>query len=117
MKFIFNATPDLETEVIFNEKTGDAVKARGDGVIEMVINSFGKFEINGQYSIRSGSYLFTLENIINKKFDLQQGSRIDFIGNPYNTLIDITANYVQKASLAPLFPYETLRELTKDAIL
>jgi len=107
MKFIFNATPDLETEVIFNEKTGDAVKARGDGVIEMVINSFGKFEINGQYSIRSGSYLFTLENIINKKFDLQQGSRINFIGNPYNTLIDITANYVQKASLAPLFPYDS----------
>lgn len=107
MKFIFNATPDLETEVIFNEKTGDAVKARGDGVIEMVINSYGKFEINGQYTVRSGSYLFTLENIINKKFDLQQGSRINFIGNPYNTLIDITANYVQKASLAPLFPYDS----------
>jgi hypothetical protein len=107
MNLILNATPDLETEVVFNDKTGDGVKARGEGVIEMNINSFGKFEMNGEYNIRSGTYLFTLESIINKKFEIENGSKITFIGNPYNTLIDINANYIQKASIAPLFPYDS----------
>ncbi|GAB4199417.1 MAG: hypothetical protein Fur0023_01680 [Bacteroidia bacterium] len=107
MKFILNATPDLETEVVFNDKTGDGVKAKGEGVIEMNINSFGKFEMNGEYNIRSGTYLFTLESIINKKFEIENGSKITFIGNPYNSLIDINANYIQKASIAPLFPYDS----------
>lgn len=106
MKFIFNTTPDLETEVVFNDKTGDGVKTRGEGTIEMNINSYGKFEMNGEYIIRSGTYLFTLESIINKKFEIENGSKITLVGNPYNTLIDVNANYVQKTSLAPLFPYD-----------
>lgn len=107
MSFILNTTPELETEVLFNEKTGDGVKARGDGVIEMNINSFGKFEMNGEYTIRSGTYLFTLESIINKKFEIEDGSKITFVGNPYNSLINVNANYIQKASVVPLFPYDS----------
>lgn len=107
MSFILNTTPDLETEIVLNDKTGDGVKARGEGVIEMKMNSFGKFEMNGEYTIHSGTYLFTLESIINKKFDIEDGSKVTFVGNPYNTLIDITTNYSQKASIAPLFPYDS----------
>ncbi len=107
MNFILNTTQDLQAEVVFNDKTGDGVKVKGEGVIEMNINSFGKFEMNGEYTIRSGTYLFTLESILNKKFEIQEGSTINFIGNPYNTVIDVNANYVQKASLAPLFPYDS----------
>lgn len=107
MNFILNTTPDLETEVILNDKTGDGVKARGDGVIEMNINSFGKFEMSGEYTIHSGTYLFTLESIINKKFEIDDGSKITFVGNPYNTLLNISASYIQKASVAPLFPYDS----------
>ncbi|MCX7729400.1 MAG: translocation/assembly module TamB domain-containing protein, partial [Bacteroidia bacterium] len=107
MNFILNVNPDLEVEVVLNDKTGDGVKAKGEGVIEMQINSFGKFDMNGEYYIHSGTYLFTLESIINKKFEIEKGSKITLVGNPYNTLININANYIQKASIAPLFPYDS----------
>ncbi len=107
MNLILNTNPNLETAVVLNDKTGDGVKARGEGIIEMGINSFGKFEIKGEYVIQSGTYLFTLESIINKKFDIENGSKMTFVGDPYNTIININANYIQKASLAPLFPYDS----------
>ncbi len=107
MDLILNATPDLATEVIFNDKTGDGVKAKGNGLIRMNINSYGKFEMTGEYTIESGQYLFTLESIINKKFDIQNGSKVLFTGNPYNAMINLTADYHQKTSIAPLFPYDS----------
>lgn len=106
LKMIFNleATPDAEIQLIFDEKAGDVIKATGRGNINMDINSNGTFEMFGTYTINDGSYLFTLENFINKKFDVETGSTIKWTGNPYNAEINITADYKQRASLAPFFP-------------
>lgn len=106
LKMIFNleATPDAEIQLIFDEKAGDVIKATGRGNINMDINSNGTFEMFGTYTINDGSYLFTLENFINKKFDVETGSTIKWTGNPYNADINITADYKQRASLAPFFP-------------
>lgn len=106
LKMIFNleATPDAEIQLIFDEKAGDVIKATGRGNINMDINSNGTFEMFGTYTINDGSYLFTLENFINKKFDVETGSTIKWKGNPYNAEINITADYKQRASLAPFFP-------------
>jgi hypothetical protein len=104
LMFNLEATPDAEIQLIFDEKAGDVIKATGRGNINMDINSNGTFEMFGTYTINDGSYLFTLENFINKKFDVETGSTIKWSGNPYNAEINITANYKQRASLAPFFP-------------
>lgn len=106
LNLIFNleATPDAEIQLIFDEKAGDVIKATGRGNINMDINSNGNFEMFGTYTINDGSYLFTLENFINKKFDIETGSTIKWTGSPYNADINITADYKQRASLAPFFP-------------
>jgi hypothetical protein len=104
LKFNLECTPEAEVQLIFDEKAGDVIKAWGYGNLNMDINTNGKFEMFGTYTLTDGSYLFTLENFINKKFDIENGSTIKWTGSPYDADISITADYRQRASLAPFFP-------------
>lgn len=105
--FNLEATPDAEVQLIFDEKSGDIIKAKGEGNLSMNINSKGKFDMYGDYVITSGDYLFTLENVVTKKFDIQKGSNIKWNGNVYNAIIDIEALYKQKASVRPIYPADS----------
>ncbi len=55
----------------------------------------------GDYVVESGDYLFTLENIINKKFDLEKGGTIKWSGIPYRADINLSAIYKARASVKP----------------
>jgi len=101
------ATPEAEVQIVLDAKSGDVIKARGKGAIDLKISNLGKFDMFGEYRLSSGEYLFTLENVITKKFEIQKGSTIVWSGSPYAAEIDITANYKQRASIAPLFPLDT----------
>ncbi len=105
--FNLEATTGAEVQLIFDEKSGDIIKARGDGNLSMNINSKGKFDMYGEYVINSGDYLFTLENVVTKKFDIQRGSNIKWNGNVYKANIDIEAVYKQKASVRPIYPADS----------
>ncbi|MGZ4064865.1 MAG: translocation/assembly module TamB domain-containing protein, partial [Bacteroidia bacterium] len=101
------ATPDAEVQIIFDAKNGDVIKARGAGDLNLKINNLGKFEMFGEYELASGDYLFTLENFITKKFEIDKGSLIKWSGSPLRAEINIAAVYKQRASIAPLFPLDT----------
>jgi hypothetical protein len=68
----------------------------------MQIDTNGEFNMFGDLEITQGAYNFTLYGIINKEFIIQEGSRISWLGDPYEATLDITALYRQNASLAPL---------------
>jgi len=97
-----NATPDLQVQIILDKTNGDVLNVQGNGDINLKISTLGKFEMFGEYKIKNGDYLFTLENVINKKFDIDAGSSILWSGNPLNAEIDIATTYKQRASVAPL---------------
>lgn len=113
LDFNLEATPDAEVQLIFDQKSGDVIKAKGDGHLNLKINSKGKFDIFGDYVLSSGEYLFTLENFVTKKFDIEKGSSIKWNGNVYKANIDIAANYKQRASIKPLFPNDSSSNYTK----
>jgi len=113
LDFNLEATKDAEVQLIFDEKSGDIIKARGDGILNMKINSKGKFDMFGDYVLSTGDYLFTLEDFITKKFEIQKGSSIKWNGNVYKANIDIVANYKQRASIKPLFPNDSLNNYNK----
>ena len=97
-----NVTPDALTQIIFDQKVGDVIKVKGNGNIQMQLNKHGDFTIYGDYLIDHGDYLFTLKNLINKKFIIQQGGTISFNGDPFDAQIDILANYELKTSPQPI---------------
>jgi hypothetical protein len=92
-------TPDAEIQLVFDPKVGDILRGVGSGNINIEINSFGNFMIRGDYTVQSGDYLFTLQNLLNKKFVLEPGGLISWNGNPMDANIDIKAVYKVRASL------------------
>ena len=70
----------------------------------------------GAIEFTEGWYNFTLYDIINKEFEIQKGSRITWLGDPYQGVLDIDASYNQLASLLPfpvLMPYPEAENLRK----
>ena len=92
--------PDAEVEL---EVAGNTVKGRGAGALNLQINPKANiFEIYGDYTIAEGSFMLSLQQIINKRFTIESGSSIQWTGSPMNAMLDIDAVYKLKASLQPL---------------
>jgi translocation-and-assembly-module (TAM) inner membrane subunit TamB-like protein len=116
MDFSFEATPDAEIELVFDEKIGDIMRGTGSGTVNMKIDQFGTFNMYGEYVIESGEYLFTLQNVINKRFDVEKGGIIKWNGSPYDAVIDMNASYKLRASLYDLLQ-DTSFKKRSDVIL
>lgn len=97
------ATEDAEVELIFDERVGDVIKSKGEGSINMYINESGDFTMFGEYEIIDGSYLFTSQNVINKKFTVKEGGKITWNGDPFDADLDLHAIYPVRADLKYLF--------------
>ncbi len=95
-------TPDAYCEIIFDLTAGDIIRGRGNGKLNLQINTQGDFAMFGDYEIIEGGYNFTLYNIINKEFKIEPGSKISWTGDPYQAILDIQASYEQLASLTPI---------------
>ena len=97
-----NATPNASVQIILDKQNGDMLNAQGQGNINLKINTLGKFDMIGDYMITNGDYLFTLEHVINKKFDVEAGSNISWNGDPLNADINVATSYKQRVSVASL---------------
>jgi hypothetical protein len=104
-------------QLIFDETAGDIMEARGDGSIRMEINTNGDFNMFGTYNVHQGSYLFTLQNIINKKFSIQDGSTIQWNGDPLHANLDLTAIYKVRARMSELLDDPSLTRRTNTEVL
>lgn len=107
--------PNTEVQLVIDPTVGDIIKATGEGSLNLRINPQANiFEMYGDYTIQKGSYLFTLQNIFNKWFDIEPGSTIQWTGQPLDALLNIDAVYRLKASLQPLLE-GSLTENTRSA--
>jgi hypothetical protein len=97
-------TPLAEVQLIFDMAVGDIMKANGSGNLNISYNKKGEFRINGDYIIDRGDYLFTLRNILNKPFSVENGGKIMFNGDIYDAEIDLKAIYKLRASLSEIVP-------------
>jgi hypothetical protein len=102
MDFTFDVTDDAEVQLVFDPRYGDKIKAKGSGIIKMEITTKGDFNMYGEYTVKQGDYLFTFQNVINKKFNVLSGGTIRWNGSPYNADLDLQAIYSLKASLSGL---------------
>jgi hypothetical protein len=111
LDFNLDVTPDALFEIIFDYKAGDIISGRGNGEIQLQLDTKGEFNMFGPFEFQQGRYNFTLYDIINKDFQIQNGSRITWFGDPYAATLDISASYNQLASFGPILTDQTLATL------
>ncbi len=101
------ATPAAEVSLLIDPRTGDCLKARGEGNLKLSYDlAADDIKLYGNYAINSGTFQFTFQNMIRKDFTLMEGSRVYFTGDPMNLQIDASAYYQTTASLQELFGTE-----------
>jgi hypothetical protein len=63
-----------------------------------------RFYLNGQYTIKSGEYVFSLPgiNVLTKKITLDEGGRITWVGDPYNANLALSGRIEKRISPAQL---------------
>lgn len=110
INFDLEVTPDAEAQLIFDSKAGDIMKGRGSGNLNISLSRIGDFKMTGDYIIEDGDYLFTLGNIMNKQFSVENGGKIMFNGNLDDAEIDLKAIYKLKASLYDIRLEEKYKE-------
>jgi hypothetical protein len=106
--FNLDVTPDAYCEIIIDVKAGDIIRGRGNGDLQFQLDTKGEFNMFGPFEFTEGWYNFTLYDIINKEFEIKKGSRINWYGDAYQGILDISASYNQLASFLPILTDQTL---------
>lgn len=93
INFLVNATPDFELRVLMDQDSGDKIALNGTGSIKATYYNKGAFEMFGNYTVESGTYKLTIQNIMKREFLFQDGSTIAFGGDPFNAQLSLKALY------------------------
>ncbi|PLX07592.1 MAG: hypothetical protein C0598_13165, partial [Marinilabiliales bacterium] len=96
-----NITPIARISISLPSDMGD-IESQGSGKLDMNFNSDGDFDLFGEYTVDRGRFRFTLENLVNKRFELVKGGRISWTGDPYTANVNLKGLYRVKANLNSL---------------
>jgi hypothetical protein len=111
------ATPDIEAQLIMDSHTGDIIKARGTGNIKVEIDNNLNIKVYGNYDISEGSYDFSMQGAMRKRFEVGESSSISFDGDPMsNCNMNINATYQTTASLTDLLESSVLESVKNSTV-
>lgn len=100
------ANLQVDPESIFNlivdERTGDNLRLQGEADLNMLMNPNGDISLSGRYEVRSGHYELNLFGLVNRRFELAQGSSVVWNGDPMDATLNLTAIYKVRTSAAEL---------------
>ena len=111
LNFDLDVSPEAEVQLILDETSGGVIRGKGEGKLNISLNSRGNVRMAGDYVISDGDYLFTLGNILNKRFAVEGGGTVSWNGAIEDASLDIRALYKTKASLSEIFGEEEFTEL------
>jgi len=96
---------DSEFEMVMDPITGDNISGRGNSNLVFNLKKTGEIELYGTYTVTKGKYLFSY-GLISKEFDIKEGGRIIFNGDPLEGLLDVTAVYKTNTAVFDLLNQE-----------
>ena len=110
LDFDLTLTEDAEIEVILDKEIGHNMKGRGVGIITMQINTFGKFNIFGDYQVYEGIYNFKYRGLVSKRFDVKKYGSIIWEGDPLRARLNLEAVYNTRANPGMLLNNTTVNQ-------
>ncbi|MCW5909279.1 MAG: translocation/assembly module TamB [Chitinophagales bacterium] len=97
-----DVTPDARMDIILDPVAGDILTGYGSGNLKIEIPQSGNTTMYGVYEIERGNYLFTLQSVVNKRFEINKGGTVNFTGDVYKAALNIDAIYELRSSLSAL---------------
>jgi translocation and assembly module TamB len=90
--------PQAIFNVIVDERTGDNLRIQGEADLNMLMDPNGNISLSGKYEVKSGHYELNLFGLVNRRFELAEGSTVNWNGDPMDASLDFTAIYNVKTS-------------------
>ena len=99
------ANPMVTVRVILDDLTGDEIKGKGSGTLNIHSGTNERLSMRGRFDIDEGDYLFTFQSFFKKPFEIRKGTTnyISWSGDPYAAKIQFEAVYTaENVSFSPL---------------
>ncbi|WP_339625526.1 translocation/assembly module TamB domain-containing protein [uncultured Winogradskyella sp.] len=80
-------------EIVIDKEAGSTIKGKGEGNLKFEINTNGTFNMWGDFVVYEGFYNFKFGGIVEKKFNVERGSKIEWEGDPMKAAINLKAIY------------------------
>lgn len=91
----------LTDKATFNVNIADGAMIRGNGSLQLLYEN-NVFSIFNRFTVNDGFMKIKIVGLPTKKFNLQEGSYVEFNGDPMNLRFNATAAYELTADLATL---------------
>ncbi len=108
------ATPDAQLTIVIDPGTGDKLVCRGTGNLAIDISPDGDPKILGNYIISNGQYAFNFQRVLKRTFEIEPGSRVDFVGDIFKSKFDISASYHVQTSTYELIKNQSTLNPTEE---
>ncbi|UZD24419.1 translocation/assembly module TamB domain-containing protein [Algoriphagus halophytocola] len=99
---ILSTDPGAVFTIVIDEASGDNLAISGDSNLSLDIDPNGRITLSGSYEVNDGHYEMSLYNLVSRRFELANGGRITWNGDPMDATMDLQAVYRVDASPAEL---------------
>ena len=111
--------PNTNLRIFLPNNMGN-MEVQGFGDIRFVMDDQYNYEVFGDYEISQGKFLFTLQNVIRRSFNIREGSTIKLTGDAMEATMNVKAVYHLRAGLNGLPTADTTitsRRVPVDCVL
>lgn len=102
LNFDLEVTPDATVEIKIDPETGSYLKGSGGGNLNLSINTAGKFNMFGEYTVERGVFDYKYSRLIERDFEVEKGGTIVWDGDPLGAILNLRAIYETQANPAML---------------
>lgn len=89
-------------KVLVDTSAGDYLQVQGSSKLSIDYDRTGTLRFNGVYEVSEGFYQLSFYDLVKRRFDFREGSRLVWNGEPTNANVNITAAYEKRAGIANL---------------
>ena len=102
LNFNLDITPDATLKVVLDPSIGGTIIGNGSGAIRMELQPERPFEMYGSYTLNEGTVDLAIGNVFTRTLSIENGSSLNWNGQPDKGEMNVRAVYETKASITSL---------------
>lgn len=95
---VIEVDKEATLKLMLDPSSSDSLVVKGEAALSFAMDRSGKMSLTGAYNLNEGSYIVSLQQVIKRKFDINEGSTIIWNGDPLDATISINATYTVRAA-------------------